>query len=182
MATLNNILKQNKGFTLIELLVVISIIGFILTAGLYNFNLARVKAKDVIKKNDLSQIYSALESYYGDNGYYPGMKNGLPDCTLSNFWDYCDADVATLFSDLSSRKDWPSAFKNELASYINLPLDPDAKTSGAYMYKWDIDDTGVKCDSKVVLYAYLGSETTDIHPCTEDFPLPNNNWYIIILN
>lgn len=59
----NNI---NKGFTLIELLVVIAIIGSLSAMLVPNFMAARERARDSVRKSDLSQIQKALELYKQD--------------------------------------------------------------------------------------------------------------------
>ena len=58
---------------MIELLVVISIIGVLASVVLTSVNSARIKARDARRIADLNQIKTALEFYYDDNGYYPGV-------------------------------------------------------------------------------------------------------------
>jgi len=67
----NNMNRQNKGFTLIELLVVIAIIGILSSVVLASLNSARQKARDAKRLSNLTQIRTALEMYYNDNGQYP---------------------------------------------------------------------------------------------------------------
>lgn len=64
-------LARNKAFTLIELLVVIAIIGILAALILVSFSGARAKARDAVRKSDLSQVKRALELYNADNGSYP---------------------------------------------------------------------------------------------------------------
>ena len=65
--------KKNKdsGFTLIELLVVVAIIGILSSIVLSSLNSARLKARDVKRKEDMVQLRSALEMYYSTNWTYP---------------------------------------------------------------------------------------------------------------
>lgn len=64
-------MKKN-GFTLIELLVSMGIIAVLTGMAVFNFNQARMRARDVQRKNDLSQMQKALELYKNDNGgIYP---------------------------------------------------------------------------------------------------------------
>jgi len=62
---------QKKGFTLIELLVVISIIGLLSSLAVVSLNSARTKARDALRKADMSQMRTALGLYYMDNNRYP---------------------------------------------------------------------------------------------------------------
>ena len=64
---------KKKGFTLIELLVVIAIIGLLSSIVLANINVARLKARDAKRLEDIRSVQTALELYYGANGSYPMM-------------------------------------------------------------------------------------------------------------
>jgi len=67
---------RQKGFTLIELLVSMGIIAVLSGMAVFNFNQARVRARDVQRKSDLSQLQKALELYKNDNaGKYPEETN-----------------------------------------------------------------------------------------------------------
>lgn len=76
-------IKKNKGFTLIELLVAMGIIAVLTGMAVFNFNQARVRARDIQRKSDLSQLQKALELYKNDNnGIYPqgtGFQTTLMD-------------------------------------------------------------------------------------------------------
>lgn len=64
-------MNYKKGFTLIELLVVIAIIGLLSSVVLASLNSARLKARNVQRISNLTEIRKALEMYYSDNGAYP---------------------------------------------------------------------------------------------------------------
>lgn len=67
--------KLSKGFTLIELLVVLGIIAVLVSLIAFNFNQARMRARDVTRKSDLKQLQSALEEYKNDNSQvYPNAS------------------------------------------------------------------------------------------------------------
>lgn len=65
-----------RGFTLIELLVVISIIGVLATLVIANLNEARVRARDSSRKQNLTQLKTALQLYSNDFQGYPATGNG----------------------------------------------------------------------------------------------------------
>lgn len=67
--------KINAGFTLIELLVSMGIVAVLTGMAAFNFNLSRVRARDVERKNDLNQMQKALEVYKNDVGSYPGTTS-----------------------------------------------------------------------------------------------------------
>lgn len=71
-----NNFKSNKGFTLIEILVVIAIIGVLSAVVLPSLNEARIKARNVMRKNDLNQIRTALFLYYDIYGHYMYLGSG----------------------------------------------------------------------------------------------------------
>lgn len=60
-----------NGFTLIELLVVISIIGILSSFAVVSLNSARVKARDALRKADMTQLRTAINLYYDENNSYP---------------------------------------------------------------------------------------------------------------
>ncbi len=64
-------IKNLKGFTLIELLVVISIIGILSSFAVVSLNNARNKARDALRKADMTQMRTAMNLYYDENNQYP---------------------------------------------------------------------------------------------------------------
>ena len=77
-------MKKLKWFTLVEILIVIVIIGILIAALLPRMSTAQGRARDVARKNDLSQIQTALVAYNGDHGHYPATNNWVPVSTLGN--------------------------------------------------------------------------------------------------
>jgi len=69
-------MKKNlkKAFTLVEMLIVVIIIGILMAALLPKLKGAQERARDTARKANLSQISTALEMYYNDNGIYPNAK------------------------------------------------------------------------------------------------------------
>ena len=74
------------GFTLIELLFVISIIGLLAVSILASLNVARVKARDARRLQDIRQIQNALNLYFDKYNYYPRSGlTGSTECMTGSF-------------------------------------------------------------------------------------------------
>lgn len=67
--------NTTKAFTLIELLVVIAVIGVLVAIILPNLMGMRERARDTVKKNDLTQLKTALRLFYNDYQSYPDDDN-----------------------------------------------------------------------------------------------------------
>ena len=66
-----------KGFTLIEMLVVISLIGILAALALVSFTSSQKQARDVMRKSDLKQYQTVLESYANlGSGFYLSRTSG----------------------------------------------------------------------------------------------------------
>lgn len=68
---------MRKAFTLIELLVVIAIIGILSAMVVVSVNSARKQARDAIRKSDLKQIGTLLDSYLVKNAAYPESTDAV---------------------------------------------------------------------------------------------------------
>lgn len=66
-----------EGFTLIEIMVVILILGLLATIVVQSLRGATDKAKQTKAEADISELKTALDRYYLDNGYYPTTDQGL---------------------------------------------------------------------------------------------------------
>ena len=82
--------KIRKAFTLVEMLIVVIIIGILMAALLPKLKGAQERARDTSRKANLSQISTALEMYFNDEGKYPDGKCASEDLWLLK-WKYIDA-------------------------------------------------------------------------------------------
>jgi len=149
--------EQNKlkGFTLIELLVVISIIGILSSFAVVSLNSARNKARDALRKADMTQLRTALNLYYDENVRYPVCGN----------WDDGAADFgatpqagSTCYNTVLS-----AALTTGARPYLGqLPKDPKNPTNNftvdaTYLYRY----VG-KADGSEYALAYRLEENTDL--------------------
>lgn len=65
------------GFTLIEIMVVILILGLLATIVVQSLRGATDKAKRTKAQADISELKTALDRFYLDNGFYPTTDQGL---------------------------------------------------------------------------------------------------------
>lgn len=112
---------KKTGFTLVELLVVISIVAVLSTIGVTTYQGVQSKARDSVRKSDLTKLALALEIYAQQhNGQY------FYDNTANNTTDSCQ----TAPDPASNR--FYNAIKTYLSDQDNLPKDP--VTNLAYCY------------------------------------------------
>jgi len=115
----SNLLKKEKGFTLIEIVLVLAIAGLLMVIVFLAVSGAQKSRRDTQRKNDLSRLSAAIESYASNsNGSYPASL------TANNFSSY----VPSNFTDPSSN-----------TSYLSVGVG----TPGAVTYTLG---TGTTCD------------------------------------
>ena len=70
-------MKKNtiKAFTLVEMLIVIVIIGILIASLMPRMQTAQGRARDVARKNDLSQIQTAIITSQQDRGKWPQIDS-----------------------------------------------------------------------------------------------------------
>jgi general secretion pathway protein G len=69
--------RGQEGFTLIEIMVVIMILGLLATIVVQSLRGAADKARRTKAQADISELKTALDRYYLDNGFYPTTDQGL---------------------------------------------------------------------------------------------------------
>jgi len=79
------ILRNKKGFTMIEMMVVLVIIAVLVGAGIKFYTGYIGKSKIDKAKADISTMQAAVDSFYAENGFYPGdaSANDLTSFGLS---------------------------------------------------------------------------------------------------
>jgi len=90
-ATLRSMKKTTSGFTIVELLIVIVVIGILAAITIVAYNGVQARARDGIRKSDLSQMAKILKIYTIDNG-----DTALLNCGngYSTSWLHVDYDGA----------------------------------------------------------------------------------------
>lgn len=112
------------GFTLVELIVVMMIIGVLASLLLVNFQGARQRSRDSVRKSDLQQIRNALQIYYTDFQVFPTNTGG------SN-----GGEIQGCGSAGTSTCSWGSPFAAGTTQYMNsLPTDPVNSEPHIYRY------------------------------------------------
>src|SRR5438132_10622283 len=89
-------ITNEQGFTLIELLVVIAIIAALIGLAFPVFQGVLDRAKKVQAKNDLTQIVTAVNAVYTEDGRYPLASTVTPAKT----YDTEVTSSSTVFNEL----------------------------------------------------------------------------------
>lgn len=69
--------RTNKGFTLIELMIVVAIIGILAAIAIPNFLRYQAKTKQSEAKTNLSSIWTAQITYFGEHDVYTSSLANL---------------------------------------------------------------------------------------------------------
>ncbi len=118
---------HKRGFTLIELLVVIAIIGILSAVVLASLNAARGRARDSERVSGLTQMRTAIELYYNDNGVYPQSCHGTATWGGDSYGTACPTDY----------------IEGLAPTYIpQLPQHPGS--SGSFIYRTDAAQANYK--------------------------------------
>lgn len=112
----NVIVIIKRGFTLIELMLVVGLIMILSVVGIGTYMQATVKSRDAQRKNDLSQLSKAAETFYTDIGRYP-----LAD---SENKMYCVIKVGSVVTNTSCGDRLYAVIDGVNTEYIAFPEDP----------------------------------------------------------
>jgi len=95
---------RRKGFTLIELLIVMAVIAILIAIAIPSFRGMQNEARKTKAQGDLRPIKIAVESYYKNNGVYPGettyqttLMNATPRILEANLYDPFGATTTTTY-------------------------------------------------------------------------------------
>ena len=105
-------LRNRKGFTMIEMMVVLVIIAVLIGAGIKFYTGYIGKSKIDKAKADISTMQAVVDSFYAENGYYPGDANadnltsfglstlvvGVPGDSMTYIYDNTGGTTYKLFT------------------------------------------------------------------------------------
>jgi prepilin-type N-terminal cleavage/methylation domain-containing protein len=125
-------MKKNtiKAFTLVEMLIVIVIIGILIASLMPRMQSAQWRARDVARKNDLSQIQTAIITSQADRGAWPGM--------VWNTWE-----TITGATSVSGALGLPvgAIAKNLQAAWMTqIPTDPNGSNEASWLWSFSASD------------------------------------------
>ena len=121
-------MKKNtiKAFTLVEMLIAIVIIGILIASLMPRMQTAQGRARDVARKNDLSQIQTAIITSQSDRGAWPG--------TAQNVWKTSDSE----HTETTAANNWlliKQIWQNLLdAGMSSIPSDPNGSNDNYWIW------------------------------------------------
>ena len=131
----------SRGFTLIELLVVIAIIGILSTLLILQLNTARSKARDTKRVSDISQLRTAIELYYDNNGSYPA------DISTATIGRYMSSGISPTDPSTAATYGYATTVvprtKFQVWSNLENPGNANPATSGILNNDSDINDAAL---------------------------------------
>ncbi|MBI2326423.1 type II secretion system protein [Candidatus Collierbacteria bacterium] len=136
---------KTYGFTLIELVIVMAIIATLTALATFNFSQARVRARDIQRKNELKAIQNALELYKNDKmpQEYPATAD-LESALVTTYMPKLPVDPKEKAADnswMDYAYAWVDSLHYTLQACLENTSDPDktvtpcGPTSEGYIYQ-----------------------------------------------
>lgn len=159
-----------RGFTIVELLIVITVMGILLTLAVINVVDSQVSARDAERKDDMTALSTALESFYRSGsstspaGRYPStfitgneanLKTTLPDLDVKSATapNAANASVSLIAAQNTDQTPTGVFPQPSVSEYVYQPL-----TGGGTM--WGLcTSEAVECRKFNLFYRLEGDNT-----------------------
>jgi len=185
---------KTRGFTLIEIMVVISVIGILASGLLVYIQIARVKAADSARDQQLTQIDTAVQLYKSTYDHAPDLQNTcFFGSTLGQTHSTKCIAISTSDPNNTDQGQAWSLFKQDLSPFLksipNVSCIVSCSDGGAYIY---VSPAVVNTDkngySLTDTHEYNPATTTQAPPVASEAPTiydlnngfdTNNGYYVL---